>query len=444
MDTVVPISDAGLKSNAYTQFTRSNELLARAQELIPLGTQTFSKAANNFVQGVTPLFLDRGTGAHVWDVDGNKYVDYILGLMPNILGYCDPDVDEAVIDQVRKGATFSFATDLELALAERLVRLIPGADMVRFGKNGSDATTAAVRVARAATGRDKVIVCGYHGWHDWYIGTTARDGGVPDAVKNLSFETVFNDASHLEGLIAADPTGFAAVILEPTGKTPADPDYLRAVRNITARHGIILIFDEIVTGFRVHMGGAQAYYNVVPDLSCFGKAMANGLPISALVGRRDLMKQLEDIFVSGTFGGEALSLAASIATIDKLENLEVPERLWRHGDILLKKANAIFADHGLADVIRFEGEGWWPRLAIGKIDVDPVLVTSLIRQELVGAGLLIGGGLNLCLDHMRDDVVRETCDAMTAAAGALQVSLNAPDPEAYLRGERIRPTFSVR
>ena len=435
-------------SNAYSEFSRSNDLMARAQELIPLGTQTFSKAANNFVQGATPLFLDHGRGAHVWDVDGNRYVDYILGLLPNILGYCDPDVDAAIIEQLGKGVTFTFATDLELALAERLVRFIPGAEMARFGKNGSDATTAAVRVARAATGRDKIVVCGYHGWHDWYIGTTARNGGVPDAVKALSVATPFNDAAALEDIIAADSGGFAAVILEPTGKIPADPEYLRAVRDITDKHGVILIFDEIITGFRMHMGGAQAYYGVTPDLSCFGKSMANGLPISALVGRRKLMKLLEDIFVTGTFGGEALSLVAAIATIDKLERENGPERLWRHGDRLIAAANAVLADHGVAEFVKFDGEGWWPRMTYGKTDpasgLDAVLVTSLVRQELIGAGLLIGAGFNLCLDHLRDDVMSETIAALGEAAKALKISLNAPDPKSYLRGEAVRPSFSVR
>ncbi len=433
-----------MNSKAYANFDRSDDLLRQAQDLIPLATQTFSKAANNFVQGAAPLFLERGEGAHVWDADGNRYVDYILGLMPNVLGYCDADVDREITTQLRKGITFSLATDLEVALAERLVRLIPSAEMVRFGKNGSDATTAAVRVARAATGRDKVIVCGYHGWHDWYVGVTSRDGGVPDAVKALTVETPFNDLAAFEQIVNADSANIAAVIMEPTGKEIGDPDYLRFVREITEKYGIVLVFDEIVTGFRMHLSGAQAYYDVVPDLSCFGKAMANGMPISALVGRRDLMLYLEDIFVSGTFGGEALSLAAAIATIDKIERLALPERLWRHGDALILKANEIFAAHGLADVIHFDGEGWWPRLNISGINSPPVVTTSLIRQELVGAGLLIVGGFNLCYDHMRKEIFCETCDRLTAAAQMLQESLNASEPESYLRGERVRPQFSVR
>jgi len=441
-------STSSRPSNAYHNFSRSNELLARAQKLIPLGTQTFSKAANNFVQGTTPLFLDHGRGAHVWDVDGNRYVDYILGLLPNILGYCDPDVDAAIIEQLGKGVTFSFATDLELALAERMVRLIPSAEMVRFGKNGSDATTAAVRVARAATGRDKIVVCGYHGWHDWYIGTTAQDSGVPDAVKALSIAMNFNDADSLEDILKADPDGVAAVILEPTGKTPAVPGFLQAVRDLTVKYGVILIFDEIITGFRVHMGGAQALYDITPDLSCFGKAMANGLPISALVGRQDLMMMLEHIFVSGTFGGEALSLVAANATIDKLEQQDGPNRIWRHGNSLIKAANAILDDHGVGAFVQFGGEGWWPRMALGEGNpansLDTVLLTSLVRQEFMGAGLLFASGFNLCLDHLRDEVMDETLASIGAAAAALRISLHAPNPKSYLRGDPVRPRFSVR
>ncbi|HUU24574.1 MAG TPA: aminotransferase class III-fold pyridoxal phosphate-dependent enzyme, partial [Methyloceanibacter sp.] len=308
------------------RFDRSGALYERALKVIPTASQTFSKAATGTVEGAAPLFLERGEGARVWDPDGNVYIDYVMGLLPVVLGYRDPDVDGAIRTQLDRGITFSLATELEAELAESLCELIPCAEMVRFGKNGSDATSAAVRLARAFTGRDKIAICGYHGWHDWYIGTTARHLGVPQAIRDLSIAFPFNDLDALEALLKAEPDRFAAVILEPEGLDAPLPGFLDAVRGLCDTYGVVLVFDEIITGFRRHLGGAQAVHGVTPDLASFGKAMANGMPISAIVGRGEIMRLMEDIFFSGTFGGEALSLAASIATIDKLRRLDGPAK----------------------------------------------------------------------------------------------------------------------
>ncbi|GGE35103.1 hypothetical protein GCM10007276_10750 [Agaricicola taiwanensis] len=426
------------------RFDRSNQLFARALDSIPLASQTFSKSHQQWVRGVTPLFIERGKGARIWDVDGNSYIDYVLGLLPIILGYGDPDVDTAIREQLDKGIVFPLATTLEADLAERLIRLIPSAEMVRFGKNGSDATSAAVRLARAHTGRDRVLLAGYHGWHDWYIGTTTRDLGVPAAVKALSGTFPFNDADALERALTADPDGVAAVVLEPSGATPPAPGFLERIRELTQRFGVILVFDEIVTGFRVGLGGAQARYGVTPDLSAFGKAMGNGMPISAVVGRRDIMRGMEDIFFSGTFGGEALSLAASIATIDKLEREDVPARLSRLGTRLRDTFNTVAAETGLGDVVAMTGEGWWPRVAWKSAPVEQKLLISLFRQEVVAHGLLMGASFNLCLAHDSHLVERESEKALRGALAALRDHLDAHDPAARLRGEMFQPTFSVR
>ena len=290
-----------MESNTNRLFVRSNELYERALKTIPLASQTFSKSAMNFPRGASPLFFERGQGAYVWDYDGNKYVDYVLGLMPIILGYCDPDVDEAIRNQLNNGIIFSLPSDLEVQLSEKLIELIPCAEMVRFSKNGSDVTSAAIRLARAHTGRDRIAVSGYHGWHDWYIGTTARNLGVPKSVQDLSSKFIFNDPDSLERLFKTDPVGFAAVILEPTGACEPEDGFLERVRELCDQYGVVLVFDEIVTGFRVDMGGAQRKYGVTPDLATFGKAMANGMPISTIVGRREIMKLMDDIFFSGTF-----------------------------------------------------------------------------------------------------------------------------------------------
>lgn len=427
------------------KYDRSLALYERATRTIPMGTQTLSKASISLVKGAGPLFLDAGEGAHVTDVDGNRFIDYVLGLLPVVIGYADDDVNQAVAEQLTRGATFSLATPLEAELAERLVRLIPGADMVRFGKNGSDVTTAAIRLARAHTGRDEVVVMGYHGWHDWYIGTTARDAGVPAAIKALSHALPFNDADALADLLVRRGKDIAAVILEPSSKTPPAPGFLQRVRVLTEQHGIILVFDEIITGFRMAMGGAQAYYGVTPDLSCFGKAMANGLPLSALIGRADIMRGLDKIFFSTTFGGEALSLAAAIATIDKLEKVNGPQRLWKLGERLIAGVNAQFDRCGLSNQIRFEGEGWWPRLTLHPEGaVDAGLLGALLRQEMAEEGVLLASSFNLCLAHDVEAVENETIGAFGVAAARLREALDSSDPRTFLRGELVAPGYSVR
>lgn len=431
-------------ANAHPSFDNSNAAFERALKTIPLASQTFSKSHYQWPKGAAPLFLDRAHGARTTDLDGNVYLDYLLGLLPIVLGHCDPDVDAAVRQQLQRGVTLSLPTLLECEVAERLVRLIPCAEKVRFGKNGSDATTAAIRLARAYTSRTKVAVAGYHGWHDWYIGTTTRDLGVPEAVKALSAKFSFNDAGSLERLLAAEPDAYAAIILEPAGATPPAPGFLEDVRALATRYGVVLVFDEIVTGFRIGLAGAQGHYGVTPDLACFGKAMANGLPLSAIVGKAPIMDLMEDVFISGTFGGEALSLAAAIATIDKLERHNVPARLWALGDRLSAAFNAAAARHGFAGILSMGGEGWWPRLGVSKPPVAADLMTSLMRQEFLAAGLLLGGSLNLSLAHDDPQIEQQSAAAFDRALAALRADLDSPEPAGTLRGELVRNVFSVR
>jgi glutamate-1-semialdehyde 2,1-aminomutase/spore coat polysaccharide biosynthesis protein SpsF len=435
---------AGDLAKAGRTFAASNAMLVRALKTIPLASQTFSKSYQQWVKGATPLFIDRGRGAQVFDVDNNPYIDYVLGLLPIILGYRDADVDAAIERQLAKGIVFPLPSPLEIEAAERLTRLIPCAEMVRFGKNGSDATSAAVRLARAHTGRDKVLVAGYHGWHDWYIGSTTRDLGVPAAVRALTGAIAFNDAEALEKALLAEPDKIAAVVMEPGGAYPPAPGYLQRVRELTARFGVVLVFDEIITGFRMSLNGAQARYGVTPDLASFGKSIANGMPLAAVVGRRDIMRRMEDVFVSGTFGGEALSLAAAAATIDKLEREDVCERLAVLGERLMAMFNAEAARAGLGDVIAMAGEGWWPRIKWLSQPVATNLLVSLFRQEFVANGLILGASFNLCLAHDDAAVEAETQRALATAFAAVRDHLNSSDPAGRLRGEPFQPTFSVR
>ena len=300
------------------ELKKSKKFLKKALRSIPLASQTFSKSYLQYPDGF-PLFAQNGKGGRIKDVDGNEYVDLIMGLLPLTLGYNDKDVNRAIIKQLKSGITFSLPTVLEHQLSEKLIQKIPSAEKVRFAKNGTDVTSGAIRLARGITKRDKIITCGYHGWQDWYIGTTSRHLGVPKKVRELSIAAKFNDINDVHRIIKKNKDEIGAMIIEPMSFTEPKKHYYKELQYLLKKNKILLIFDEIITGFRFSEGGAQKYFNITPDLSCFGKGMANGMPLSALVGKTKYMNKISEVFFSGTFGGESLSLAASIATIKKIE-----------------------------------------------------------------------------------------------------------------------------
>ncbi|MCS6817737.1 MAG: aminotransferase class III-fold pyridoxal phosphate-dependent enzyme [Blastocatellia bacterium] len=415
--------------------------LARSERVIPGGAQTFSKSPRSFVQGVAPNFLARAQGAFVWDVDGYRYLDYIMGLGAVILGHGDADVLEAARTQMEAGISFSLPHPVEVEVAERLVRLIPCAEMVRFAKNGSDVTTAAVRLARAFTRREKILCCGYHGWHDWYIGTTDRNRGVPEAVRHLTFRFPYNDLDALHRLFNEHRGEIAAVIMEPVTFDPPAPGYLEEVRALCHRHGALLIFDEVITGFRFGLGGAQAYFGVVPDLACFGKAMANGFPLAALVGRADIMHLLSepDVFFSTTHGGEAVSLAASRATLEKLEREDGIASLWRLGARLKEGINALLGEHRLADLIECVGMPPFTALRFHVRDEEEQLaLRSLFQQEALVRGILAFGYHMLSLAHSEADI-EWTLEQYAEIFAVIADAVRQGDVAARLKGPPIRP-----
>ncbi|HEU5195173.1 MAG TPA: aminotransferase class III-fold pyridoxal phosphate-dependent enzyme [Methylomirabilota bacterium] len=420
---------------------RSEEWFARAEKVIPSATQTFSKGHTQLVRGVAPLFLQRAEGSHVWDVDGHEYIDYPLALGPIVLGHNDPDVAEAVRAQLADGVAFSLPHPLEIEVSELLTEVIPCAEMVRFGKNGSDATAGAVRVARAYTGRERVAACGYHGWQDWYIGATTRNRGVPRAVRELTHLFTYNDLASLRKLFDDYPSEIGAVIMEPVGVVEPAGNFLQDVAALARANGAVLIYDEVVTSFRVALGGAQAHYGVTPDLACIGKAMANGFPVAAVVGRRDIMQVFDEIFFSFTFGGEALSLAAARATITKIRTGEVIPHIWRQGTRLRDGYNALADEAGLRDHTRCIGLP--PRTVLTFTDrrrQESLAMKSLFQQEMVRRGILNTGGFNLCFRHSDADVDR-TLEACRAALRVLAEAVEADDVEARLRGPVIQPVF---
>jgi glutamate-1-semialdehyde 2,1-aminomutase len=425
-------------------YAESLRLLRRARETVPLGAQTFSKSPTQFPVGVSPHFARRARGAVLTDVDGNEYLDFINALAAVMLGYCDDDVDAAVRAQLLDGVTFSLSHELEIEVAERLVRLVPCAEQVRFGKNGSDATSAAIRLARASTGRERVAVCGYHGWQDWYIGTTTRDLGVPEGVKALSHRFPYNDAARLAELLERYPGEFAAVIMEPLGVEEPLPGYLQQVAMLTRGAGALLIFDETVTGFRVHLSGAQGLTGVVPDLATFGKGMANGFPLSAVVGRREHMRLMEEIFFSATFGGETLSLAAARATLDKIERDDIPAHLAAIGRRLATGLTELIERRGIGDVFRPSGHPSWSFLnvAAGQRGSQSEIKTLLL-QEVFARGILTLGSHNLSAAHTAADIDR-LLDVYRDVLPAVAERARAGTVRAALRAEPLVPLFTVR
>lgn len=426
--------------------SRSEAWRTRSAAVIPGGAQTYSKSYRQHILGVSPVFLERGAGARVWDVDGNEYVDLVQGLLPNILGYAHPAVDRAAYEQARRGHSFSLAHPLEVELAERLVRLIPCAEMVRFGKNGSDATAGAVRVARAFTGRERVAVCGYHGWQDWFIGTTSRAAGVPVAVRELAHPFPYNDPDALDHLLASHPGEFAAVVMEPFNFVwPAD-GYLAAVRDIAHRHGALLVFDEICTGFHFGLGGAQAMFGVTPDLATFGKAMGNGYPISAVVGRADVMRTFDDCFVSFTFAGDVSALAVAMAVLDELEHGDAYARMRAAGHRLHDGTRVLADAAGLGGRLTLHGHPHWTLLkfldASGTSD-DPVL-RALWVQEVTRRGVLIISTHNVCAaltDADTEHVLRAYAEAFKYVG---QLVASGADLAAQLDGPVPTPAFRAR
>jgi glutamate-1-semialdehyde-2,1-aminomutase len=421
--------------------TESSAWLERAKRRIPGCAQTFSKAPMSFVQGVAPNFLARAKGAYAWDVDGNRYIDYILGLGPIILGHCDPVVNEAVRKQLETGVSFSLPHPSEVELSELICDLVPCAEMVRFGKNGSDVTAAAIRVSRAFTRRDYVARCGYHGWQDWYIGSTSRYLGVPDAVRKLTLSFPYNDLEAVDRLFRTHEGQIACVILEAITFDLPEPGYLEGLRDMCTQNGALLIFDEVITGFRLSLGGAQALFDVTPDLACFGKAIANGLPLSAIAGKAEVMEWFEQVFFSGTHGGEAVSIAAALATIRELQRRNGIEELCRIGTALQDGTRSILNHSGLNEILDCAGLPAWTTLRF-KCDSEKASLDlrSLFQQEALKRGILTHGNHMLSLAHT-NQIVSDTLQVYSEVFPILAHALKSGDVAERLAGAPVRPAL---
>jgi glutamate-1-semialdehyde 2,1-aminomutase len=404
-------------------FEKSKALQKKSHALIPGGAHTYAKGDDQYPE-MAPGFLERGKGSHVWDLDGNEFIEYGMGLRSVTLGHAYEPVVEAAYKQMQLGINFTRPSSIEVECAEKLLSFIEGAEMVKFAKNGSDVTTAAIKLARAYTGRDLVAICEDHPFFsvdDWFIGTTEMSAGIPQAIKDLTVKFHYNDLESVKALFDQHPNQIACFIMEVERLEAPKDNFLQTVKDICHQNGTLLIFDEIITGFRWHLGGAQKLHNIVPDLSTFGKAMGNGFAISALVGKKEIMElgglqhNKEKVFLlSTTYGAETHALAASLATMKIYETEPVIEHLYRQGERLIAGIKQSVQEHHLEGYFGTIGKPCNLLFFTRDNDHQPSQpMRTLFMQEIIKRGI-IGPSLVLSYSHTDEDIDR-TLEAFNEA-----------------------------
>ncbi|GGY51496.1 glutamate-1-semialdehyde 2,1-aminomutase [Streptomyces omiyaensis] len=426
---------------------RSRAANERLHALVPGGAHTYAKGDDQYPEGLAPV-ITHGRGAHVWDVDGNRYVEYGSGLRSVSLGHAHPRVVEAVRREIERGGNFVRPSVVEVEAAERFLATVPTAEMVKFAKNGSDATTAAVRLARAVTGRARVALCADHPFFsvdDWFIGTTPMSAGIPEMDLTVTFP--YGDLAATEDLLARHEGEIACLVLEPATHAEPPPGYLAGLRALADRHGCVLVFDEMITGFRWSEAGAQGLYGVVPDLSTFGKALGNGFAVSALAGRRELMERGglrhsgERVFLlSTTHGAETHALAAAMAVQTAYTEEGVTARLHALGERLAAGVREAASGMGVGDHVLVRGRA--SNLVFATLDGDgrpsQEYRTLFLRRLLAGGVLAPSFVVSAALD---DADIERTVDAVAQACAVYRKALDAGDPTPWMGGRAVRPVF---
>lgn len=431
-----------------TNFSRSKALQVKSHALVPGGAHTYAKGDDQYPEQA-PAFLVRGKGSHVWDVDGNEYIEYGMGLRSVTLGHAYEPVVEAAYKQMQQGINFTRPATIELECAERLAGLIDSAEMVKFSKNGSDVTTAAVKLARAYTGRDLVAVCAEHPFFstdDWFIGSTAMAAGIPEAIRNLTVKFHYNNIESVQALFAQYPGQIACLIMEAETIFSPEDNFLHKVKELCHENGALFILDEIITGFRWHIGGAQKVHNIVPDLSTFGKAMGNGFAIAALVGKKEIMElgglqhDRERVFLlSTTFGAESHALAAAIETMNVYEREDVIGHLYAMGERLRDGINEMIVEHGVEGYFGVAGKPCnMIYMTMDQNHERSQPFRTLFMQETIKRGLIMPS-LVVSYSHSKDDIDQ----TIEAVGEALVVYRQALDKgvDNYLIGRSVKPVF---
>lgn len=419
----------------------SERQLKKARKLLPALSQTFSKAPYSYVEGVYPAYAKRGKGCRFYDVDGNSYIDHVLGLGPITLGYSYEPVNRAIKKQVDDGSSFSIPHELEVELAEELCKIIPCAEMVKYAKTGSDAVTGAVRGARGLTGKDKIAYCGSGGvWHDWFAIKVSRNKGIPKFNNELIRIFEYNNIESLKKLFEDEKDQYAAVVMEPMVVDFPKDNFLQNVKKLAHDNNAVLIFDEVVTGFRFANGGAQEVLGVEPDIATFGKGMANGMPLGAIAGKSEYMKIFDDVFYSTTYAGEAVALAAGLATVQEIVDKKVPKHMEKVGKEMQKDFNAAAKETGAP--CAFIGLPIRGKIAVYDENGQESLVwKSLFFQEAVKRGVFFGqGAVFQSYSHKVEDIERavEGCHAAMKVVSTAKTSKNA---EKMLEGNVVKPVL---
>jgi len=432
--------------NANTN--RSRQLQSRFHQVIPGGSHTYAKGDDQFPE-TPPIYITHGKGCHIWDTDGNEYIEYAMGLRTVTLGHAYEPVVEAACRQLRQGSNFNRPSPIELECAEKLLELVPGAEMVKFAKNGSDANDGALKLARAHTGRDLIAICRdqpFFSVSDWFIGTTAVNAGIPQSVKDLTVGFRYNDLASAEDLFRSHPRRIAAAMLEVEKDTPPADGFLTGLRDLCRREGALLILDEMITGFRWHNGGAQGYYNFVPDLSTFGKALGNGFSISALAGRREIMRlggldhdQPRVFLLSTTHGAETHSLAAALEVMRIYQREPVVPALWEQGRKLAAGIGQAIASAGLQGFFSLAGKPCC--LTYGTRDAQKrpsQEFRTLFLQEILKRGILAPSFI-VSYSHSDRDIER-TVQAVHEALGVYRNALEDGVGK-FLAGRPVKPVY---
>ena len=427
-----------------SRYLKSVNFLKRAELLIPLGSQTFSKSKLLYPPGAAPLFIKKAKGVHVWDIDNNKYLDLVNSLAAVTIGYCNRSIDSAVKKQMKKGTIYSLPGTLETEVAELINVTVPSAEKIRFAKNGSDATSAAIRLARAYTGREEIAFCGYHGWQDWYIGATSRNKGVPAEVSKLTHKFVFNDLTSLLEIFQKRDKKIAAVIMEPMNIEYPQENFLESVKSLAHKEGAILIFDETITGYRFSSGGAQKQFGITPDLTTLGKGIANGYPLSAIVGNKEIMNEMEEIFFSGTFGGELLSLSAAKVVIEMHLSKDISGKLAQVGGEIFNGVNKIINEFRLQDTLSLSGHPSWIFLSWkSSHGVEEKIIKTFFMQEMFKRGILILSTHNISYSYSSFDT-NKLLEVYSEVLNKVSLCLNDGSISNLLESEPITQIFRVR
>ena len=422
------------------KLNNSLKYFKQAKNLIPLASQTFSKSYLIYNKNKFPIFCTKGKNQYLYDLDNNKFLDLVSALGSVSIGYGNSSFNKYVYNGIKNGINFSLNHVLETELAKILNKIIPSAQMVRFGKNGTDVNSAAIRLARHITKKDYIAVCGYHGWHDWYISTTTMNGGIPKYYKKFTKTFNFNDINSLKYLLKTRK--FAAVILEPVSFRLPEKNFLNKIKSLCRKYNSLLIFDEICTGFRISAGGAQKKYKITPDLSTFGKGIANGFPLSVLAGKKKYMKRMNEIFFSGTFGGEISSLLAAKYTIKFLIKNQTIKKNYNKGLYLKKKINFLLKKYHLTDLLELSGDPTWLFLIVKTNKfILPNILKEYIKRELINNKIIFLGSFNLNHSHNENNLkyIIQCFDNILK-----KISQNKNNLKKFIKIKKTYQIFSIR